>query len=78
MHKKVVQRVAQETLNFLVKLGKKSNGSDVRRVIKLLYGKIILIKNIVRNTGSNSGLKKVTAFVNFANYRVIAILNLRA
>ena len=62
----------------MVEQGKTNNGFDVKHAIKLLYGRIFVTKDIVKNIGSNYGLKKVIAFVNYANCLGTAILNLRA
>jgi hypothetical protein len=78
MHKKHVPRADQEALNILAKPGKRNNGFDVKHVTKLLSGRIPVIKNIVKNIGSNFGLKKVTVFVSCVNCQDIAILNLKA
>ena len=77
MNKKLVPSVDQIKLNFSVKPNKKSNDSDARNVLKVLFGKILITKDIVKNIGSNYGLKKVTAFVSFANYQDIALLSLK-
>ena len=77
MYKKLVLNAGQKTLSSLEKQGAKNNGSDVNRVTKLSYGKIFKIKSIAKNIGSNSGLKKATAFVSFANYPDTVILNLK-
>ena len=77
MHKKVVLNADQKTLSCLVKQDKINNVFDVNHAVKLLYGKIFPIKDIVKNTGSNYGLKKAIAFVSFANYLDTATLNLK-
>ena len=77
MHKKDVLNVDQKTLSYLAKQSKTNNGFDVKYVIKLLFGKILTIKGIVKNTGLNYGLKKVIVFVSFANYPDTVTLNLK-
>ena len=77
MYKKLVLNADQKTLNFLGKQDNKNDGFDVNPVTKLSYGKILKIKGIAKNIGSNYGLKKVIVFVNFANYLDTVILNLR-
>ena len=74
MYKKLVLNVNQIKLNFSAKLYKTNNDSDVKNVSKVLFGKTLITKDIVKNIGSNFGLKKVTAFVNFANYPDTVIL----
>lgn len=78
MHKKHVLNVDRRTLNFSEVQDKRSNGFDVKRVRKLLYGKISAIKDIVKNIGSGYGLKKVTVFVNYVTCRGTVILKLKA
>ena len=77
MYKKLVLTVDQKTLSSLEKQDNKNNDSDVNSVTKLSYGRILKIKGIAKNIGSNYGLKKVIVFVNFANYLDTVILNLR-
>ena len=77
MNKKLVPSVDQIKLNFLGKPDKKSNDSDARNVLRVLSGKILITKDTVKNIGSNYGLKKVTAFVSFANYLDTVTLNLK-
>ena len=77
MHKKLVLNATQKTLNCMVKHDNINNGFDVKHVLKLLFGKILTIKGTVKSIGSNYGLKKVTAFVSFANYQDIALLSLK-
>lgn len=78
MHKKLVLNVDQKTLNCVAKQDKINNGFDAKHVIKRLSGEIFTIKNIVKNIGSNCGLKRVTVSVNYANYLDTALLNLQA
>ena len=77
MHKKRVLNVDQKMLNFLEKQDKKDNDSDAKNVSKALFGKMFITKDIVKNIGSNYGLKKVTVFVNYANYLDTVILRLK-
>ena len=77
MHKKHVLNADRKMLNFLERRDRINNDSDVKNVLKLLYGKIFITNDIRKNIGSNCGLKKVTVFVNFANYLDIVILKLR-
>ena len=78
MHKKAVLNVDQETLSFSAKRNRINNASDVTHVKKLSFGEISLTKNIVKNIGSNYGLKKVIVSANFVTYLDIVILRLKA
>ena len=77
MNKKIVLTVDQIKLNSSEKLNKINSGSDAKNVLKALFGKILLIKNTVKNIGSNYGLKKAIVFVNFLNCLDIVLLNLK-
>ena len=78
MHKKRVLNADPKKLSYLVKQDSVNNGFDVKHAIKLLFGKIVTIKSIVKNIGSSYGLKKVTVSANFAYYPNTVLPNLKA
>ena len=77
MHKKHVHNADQKKLNYLVKQDIINNGFDVKHAIKLLFGKMLAIKETVKSIGSNYGLKKVTVSASFANCPDTVLPNLK-
>src|SRR3989338_9590719 len=64
-------------LNATEKHDRINNVFNVKRVLKLLFGKSSITKNFVNNIGSSSGLLKVIPFVNYLSFQVTAHQNLK-
>jgi hypothetical protein len=57
------------------KLSKTNKDIDAKLALKLSSGKGLMPNDSKNNVGLSCGLKKVTAYVNYANYQDIADLN---
>jgi hypothetical protein len=77
MRKKDVRTATRKEPNSSVEQKIQHNDFDVMNVPKLSFGEEMILASDNNNRGLNSGLPKALASGNYADYRVIAIRNLK-